>query len=89
MSSLGLRRKELRDVFKTQSNIYGGAFLPKEPIVDIRLGSKYACDISKNVLLKIGFKNLRVRIHFGSNHPKVFLEKGVLKICSKFAAEHP
>ena len=26
---------------------------------------------------------------FRSRHPKVFLEKGVLKICSKFTGEHP
>ena len=24
-----------------------------------------------------------------SNHPEVFLEKSVLKICNKFAGEHP
>ena len=24
-----------------------------------------------------------------SSHPEVFLEKGVLKICSKFTGEHP
>ena len=24
-----------------------------------------------------------------SSHPKVFLEKGVLKLCSKFTGEHP
>ena len=24
-----------------------------------------------------------------SNHPEVFLVKGVLKICSKFTGEHP
>ena len=26
---------------------------------------------------------------FRSSHPEVFLEKGVLKICSKFTGEHP
>ena len=26
---------------------------------------------------------------FRSSHPKVFLGKGVLKICSKFTGEHP
>ena len=26
---------------------------------------------------------------FGSSQPEVFLEKAVLKICSKFAGEHP
>ena len=26
---------------------------------------------------------------FRSSHPEVFLEKGILKICSKFTAEHP
>ena len=27
--------------------------------------------------------------HFGSSHPEVFLERGVLKKCSKFTGEHP
>ena len=27
--------------------------------------------------------------HFTSSHPEVFLEKGVLEICSKFTGEHP
>ena len=27
--------------------------------------------------------------HSRSSHPEVFLEKGVLKICSKFTGEHP
>ena len=28
-------------------------------------------------------------LRFRSSHPDVFLRKGVLKICSKFAGEHP
>ena len=26
---------------------------------------------------------------YRSNHPEVFLGKGILKICSKFTGEHP
>ena len=33
-------------------------------------------------------KSFRQRI-FRSNHPEVFLGKGVLEICSKFTGEHP
>ena len=28
-------------------------------------------------------------INYRSSHPEVFLEKGILKICSKFTGEHP
>ena len=28
-------------------------------------------------------------LHFRSSFPEVFLEKGILKICSKFTGEHP
>ena len=28
-------------------------------------------------------------LQYRSSHPKVLLEKGVLKICSKFTGEHP
>ena len=31
---------------------------------------------------------LKVTVTFKSSHPEVFLEKGVLKICSKFTGEH-
>ena len=31
----------------------------------------------------------RIRANFRSSHQKVFLRKGVLKICSKFIGEHP
>ena len=30
-----------------------------------------------------------IKMHFISSHPEVFLEKDVLKICSKFTEEHP
>ena len=32
---------------------------------------------------------LQVRVRLRSSRPEVFLEKGVLKICSKFTGEHP
>ena len=41
-----------RDVFRTQSNIYGGAFWRKSQesfIVDVRLGFKYTSDIGFTV----------------------------------------
>ena len=34
------------------------------------------------------FKNFETAI-LRSNHPEVFLEKGVLRICIKFTGEHP
>ena len=35
-------------------------------------------------------KTLKIKTFiYRSSHPEVFLKKGVLKICSKFAGEHP
>ena len=34
------------------------------------------------------FKRFNIS-NFGSSHPEVFFEKGVLKTCIKFAGEHP
>ena len=42
-------------------------------------------------MFKASNKNIRALVFtlFRSSHPEVFLEKGVLKICRKFAREHP
>ena len=37
----------------------------------------------------ITFKVIFKSAVFRSSHPEVFLQKGVLKICSKFTGEHP
>ena len=69
-----------RGVFKTQSNIYGGASLrklQKSFIVDARLGSKYISGISFTVakvyrshylsdIVKQNFKNLSLRSCFSN-----------------------
>ena len=69
-----------RGVFRTQSNIYGGASLRKLQesfIVDARLGSKYASVIGFTVekvyrshylsdIVKVDFKNLSLRSCFSN-----------------------
>ena len=69
-----------RGVFRTQSNIYDGAFLRKSQksfIVDARLGSKYISGISFTVekvykshylsdIVKQNFKNLSLRSCFSN-----------------------
>ena len=69
-----------RDVFRTQSNIYGGASLQnckKSSIVDARLGSKYVSGIGYTVekvyrshylsgIVKVDFKNLLLRSCFSN-----------------------
>ena len=69
-----------RGVFRTQSNIYDGAFLQnsqKTFIVDTRLGSKYISGISFTVqkiygsqylsdIVKVDFKNLSLRSCFSN-----------------------
>ena len=37
----------------------------------------------------IAFFSVSLRERYRSNHPEVFLGKGALKTCSKFAGEHP
>ena len=37
----------------------------------------------------IAFFSVSLKERYRSNHPEVFLGKGVLKTCSKFAGEHP
>ena len=49
--------------------------------------SKYTDDVSSHILsfqTTLG-KEMKSR----SSHPEVFLEKGLLKICTKFIGEHP
>ena len=67
-----------RGVFRTQSNIYDGAFLRKSQksfIVDARLGSKYISGIGFTVeevyrshylsdIAKVDFKNFSLRSYF-------------------------
>ena len=67
-------------VFRTQSNIYGGASLRKSQksfIVDARLGSKYVSGIGFTVekvyrshylsdIVKVDFKNLSLRSCFSN-----------------------
>ena len=69
-----------RGVFRTRSNIYGGASLRKSQksfIVDARLGSKYVSGIGFTVekvyrshylsdIVKVDFKNLSLRSYFSN-----------------------
>ena len=50
--------------------------------------NKYVASIPKNKGATLNF-SLKYNPSFKSSHPEVFLEKGVLKICSKFTEEHP
>ena len=66
-------------IFVKWSNIYTTLYFTEYQIL------KYFSEMPYN-FLKVKWNN---KIKYGSSLPDVFLEQGVLKICSKFTGEHP
>ena len=64
----------------------------KEFFTSQKILNRYKLNISNTAISMLTFKLFacaEMNIIVRSSHPRVFLGKGVLKICSKFTGEHP
>ena len=82
---------EMELLVKIESGFQPMTIFTKSSILEVWKGSEYASKCNRWILIYYSAVSLPV---FESDisrnsHPEVFLEKGVLKICSKFTGEHP
>ena len=73
----------------SQENTYIGVSLKLQVSTPAALSEKTALLILNNICNYFYLNRLNNLENFRSRHPEMFLDKGVLKLCSKFTGEHP
>ena len=79
----------LKNSQNSQENTYIGVSLKLQASTPAALSEKSPIPILNNICDYFYRNRLNNLENFRSSHPEMFLEKGVLKICSKFTGEHP